>query len=104
MRAVIEFHKDSPSYPPIRVIIADGEEDIAIKVSDEGGGISRSDIQKIWSYLYTTAEVMQDTNSFPDLSQDAPMAGLGYGLPLSRIYAQYWKGDLNVMVSLFVRD
>ena len=44
--------------PPIRIVIADGEdnEDVVIKVSDEGGGIARSHIMRIWSYLFTTAD------------------------------------------------
>jgi pyruvate dehydrogenase kinase 2/3/4 len=42
----------------IKVIIADGSdnEDVVIKVSDEGGGIPRSNVKKIWSYLFTTAD------------------------------------------------
>lgn len=44
--------------PPIKIVIADGEdnEDVVIKVSDEGGGIRRSNMNRIWSYLYTTAD------------------------------------------------
>jgi pyruvate dehydrogenase kinase 2/3/4 len=59
MRATVEFHgsRDSPM-PPIRIVIADGEdnEDVVIKVSDEGGGIPRSHMSRIWSYLFTTAD------------------------------------------------
>lgn len=29
---------------------------MVIKVSDEGGGIRRSNMNRIWSYLYTTAD------------------------------------------------
>ena len=29
---------------------------MVIKVSDEGGGIKRSNMNRIWSYLYTTAD------------------------------------------------
>lgn len=29
---------------------------VVIKVSDEGGGIKRSNMSRIWSYLYTTAD------------------------------------------------
>lgn len=29
---------------------------MVIKVSDEGGGIKRSNMSRIWSYLYTTAD------------------------------------------------
>jgi pyruvate dehydrogenase kinase 2/3/4 len=39
MRATAEFH-GTDNMPPIRIVIADGEdnEDVVIKVSDEGGG------------------------------------------------------------------
>jgi hypothetical protein len=33
---------------------AEGAEDVTIKISDEGGGIRRSGLQRIWTYLYTT--------------------------------------------------
>jgi pyruvate dehydrogenase kinase 2/3/4 len=58
MRATVEFHGPDADFPPIKVIIADGNdnEDVVIKVSDEGGGIPRSNIRKIWSYLFTTAD------------------------------------------------
>jgi len=29
-------------------------------------------------------------------SDNLPMHGLGYGLPLSRLYARYFKGDLQI--------
>ena len=32
-------------------------EEIVIKVSDEGGGIKRRNMGKIWSYLYTTGKI-----------------------------------------------
>ena len=85
-------------FPPIKVIISEGSEDIAIKISDEGGGIPRSEIPLIWTYLYSS---VRDT---PVLEQEknqtffkAPMAGFGYGLPISRLYAQYFGGDLKLI-------
>ena len=32
-----------------------------------------------------------------DHGTDSPLAGLGYGLPISRTYARYFGGDLNIM-------
>nr|XP_025611423.1 pyruvate dehydrogenase (acetyl-transferring) kinase, mitochondrial-like [Arachis hypogaea] len=43
LRAIQErFMDDDRVAPPIRIIIADGIEDVTIKISDEGGGIPRS--------------------------------------------------------------
>src|SRR5690606_17213414 len=38
-RATLETHGHTRELPPVRIIIADGHEDVAIKVEDEGGGI-----------------------------------------------------------------
>jgi len=105
MRATMEYHKDSKDKPPIRVAIADGREneDVIVKVSDEGGGIPRSEMDKIWSYLFTTAspQVQQDffnaTKQLGATENGAVLAGLGYGLPLSRAYSRYFGGDLDMM-------
>jgi pyruvate dehydrogenase kinase 2/3/4 len=107
MRATVEWHGVDGDFPPIKVIIADGQEneDVVIKVSDEGGGIPRSNMKKIWSYLFTTAdpsiqEGMVGTNAnknIVDHGIDSPLAGLGYGLPISRSYCRYFGGDLSIM-------
>ena len=77
---------DNP--PPIRVVIAEGAEDVTIKISDEGGGIRRSGLQRIWTYLYTTADSPL-LDMVPDTMANGPavLAGYGYGLPLSRLCA-----------------
>eukprot|EP00121_Abeoforma_whisleri_P006328 Awhi_evm1s5753 len=55
MRAVVEYHEENDEMPYIKAVIVEGEEDITIKISDEGGGIPRSDLASVNSYLYTTA-------------------------------------------------
>jgi pyruvate dehydrogenase kinase 2/3/4 len=103
MRATVEWHGVDGEFPPIKVIIADGNdnEDVVIKVSDEGGGIPRSNMKKIWSYLFTTADpsIQEDMvgENQGDHSTDSPLAGLGYGLPISRSYCRYFGGDLSIM-------
>ncbi|CAN0503434.1 unnamed protein product, partial [Discosporangium mesarthrocarpum] len=37
------------------MIVTRGKEEVTIKVMDEGGGIRRSDLQHVWSYMYSTA-------------------------------------------------
>ena len=57
LRAVSDKYLDSARQPPpIRVVRRRGAEDVTIKISDEGGGIRRSGLQRIWTYLYTTAD------------------------------------------------
>lgn len=101
MRATVEKHGIYSDLPPVVVIIADSpeNEDIVIKVADEGGGIPRSQIDKIWSYLFTTADpqIQEGFIGDKDHSSDSPLAGLGYGLPISRSYARYFGGDLDIL-------
>jgi pyruvate dehydrogenase kinase 2/3/4 len=105
LRATCEFHDPGKRMPNINVVIADSEqnEDIVIKISDEGGGVPRSQMPRIWSYLFTTATPAfggDDESLFSEdhsTRGDPPLAGLGYGLPISRSYARYFGGDLNLM-------
>lgn len=53
LRAVVEKYgiDYEDQYPPIKLIIAHGKEDITIKISDEGGGIPRSETPLVWTYM-----------------------------------------------------
>ncbi|KAI9684870.1 MAG: hypothetical protein M1822_005519 [Bathelium mastoideum] len=99
LRAVVETHgQEREDFPVTKVIVAEGKEDITIKISDEGGGIPRSVIPLVWTYMYTTVD--QTPNLDPDFNKSdfkAPMAGFGYGLPISRLYARYFGGDLKLI-------
>jgi len=89
MRATVEKHsKCSGDLPEIEVLVAKGEHDVSIRISDQGGGIPRHDTDQLFQYLFSTAPR-------PSMSPTkAPLAGYGYGLPLSRVYARYFHGDL----------
>jgi pyruvate dehydrogenase kinase 2/3/4 len=85
LRAVVErYGVNHENYLPIKVVV-EGKEDITIKISHEGGGISRSAIPLIWTYMYTTMENQGTEEGFQESDFKAPMAGFGYGLPLSRL-------------------
>ena len=95
MRATCEFSekKGVSELPNITVRIFKTKDDITIKISDLGGGINRSSSSKIFNYMYSTAPKV----ALPDgggsygaglSAETLPMHGLGYGLPLSRLYAR----------------
>lgn len=90
MRATVESHENSPRLPPIRVMVALGQEDLSIRMSDRGMGVPLRKIERLFSYMYSTAPT-------PQLGTGgAPLAGFGYGLPISRLYAKYFQGDLQL--------
>lgn len=107
MRAVVERYREmNPSkdltrddLPPISVIFSEGTEDIAIKISDKGGGIPRSGMQRLWTYSFTTAgKTAEKMEALESGARHKPiMAGFAHGLPLSRIHARAFGGDLQVM-------
>lgn len=100
-RATVETHSTSgKSMPPVRIVIVDGSTDVTIRISDEGGGIKRKNLDMVWSYLHTTAKSppllvgAEDVGRGGGGSNVPALAGYGVGLPLSRLYARYFGGDL----------
>nr|XP_023400170.1 pyruvate dehydrogenase kinase, isozyme 4 isoform X2 [Loxodonta africana] len=91
MRATVEHQENWPSLTPIEVVVVLGKEDLTIKISDRGGGVPLRIIDRLFSYTYSTAPT-----PVVDNSRNAPLAGFGYGLPISRLYAKYFQGDLNL--------
>ncbi|XP_057882303.1 pyruvate dehydrogenase kinase, isozyme 4 isoform X2 [Melospiza georgiana] len=91
MRATVEFQENSSTLSPVEVTVVLGKEDLAIKISDRGGGVPVRKIERLFSYMYSTAP-----RPNVDDSRNTPLAGFGYGLPISRLYAKYFQGDLNL--------
>lgn len=94
MRAVVEHYTESNNdqYPPIEVTVVRGKEDICVKVSDRGGGIPRSLTDQLFHYMYSTAPQPSKSDA-----HTVPLAGYGYGLPISRLYARYFHGELSLL-------
>uniref|UniRef100_A0A8D3C0B1 Protein-serine/threonine kinase n=1 Tax=Scophthalmus maximus TaxID=52904 RepID=A0A8D3C0B1_SCOMX len=91
MRATMELYGDSMEYPPVHAQVALGSEDLTVKVSDRGGGVPLRKIDRLFTYTYSTAP-----RPSLDGSHAAPLAGYGYGLPISRLYVRYFQGDLKL--------
>ncbi|KAG1940339.1 pyruvate dehydrogenase kinase, isozyme 3b isoform X1 [Pimephales promelas] len=93
MRATVELYENNgEGLSPVKAMVTLGKEDLSIKISDKGGGVPLRKIDRLFNYMYSTAPTPR-----LDSSQAAvPLAGFGYGLPISRLYARYFQGDLNL--------
>ncbi|KAF8558423.1 alpha-ketoacid dehydrogenase kinase [Imleria badia] len=100
---------------------------LSIRVRDQGGGVSPSNMARIFSYAFTTAGYAESDGGGPYAAQHVggsaavggstgtgdgnlfgeitgkgvqvglgTIAGLGYGLPMSRLYARYFGGSLDL--------
>lgn len=101
-RATVE----SGSVKPVEVTIAKSDGGVSLRVRDCGGGIAQEDLGKVWGYSFTTfdedrlrgkvgdeeEDVLGRFNDSVASAGDSSLAGLGYGLPLSRAYAEYFGG------------
>ncbi|EWZ46949.1 branched-chain alpha-ketoacid dehydrogenase kinase [Fusarium oxysporum f. sp. albedinis] len=90
------------------VPLDDNAPGVTIRIRDRGGGIPPEVSPNIWSYSFTTFS--DDMDDFPGdgnggdglsaistaSTGGSSIAGLGYGLPLSRAYAEYFGGGIAV--------
>ncbi|KDQ33645.1 hypothetical protein PLEOSDRAFT_1061289 [Pleurotus ostreatus PC15] len=154
-RATVEHHhrrhgnSSSHELPPVKITIspqpiipglpADTHKFLSMRIRDEGGGVSQADMNRIFSYAFTTAgRGSRHESSENDMDNDpfvngpysaqyvggsaaigsgsasgeaglfgeitgkgvqmgmGTIAGLGYGLPMSRLYAKYFGGSLDL--------
>ncbi|RLN44004.1 hypothetical protein BBJ28_00009728 [Nothophytophthora sp. Chile5] len=81
--------------PPVQIVICQGSEDLTVKVSDDGGGVARSRWNKLWHYDYTTSAPSPaiESNNYNSFRQH--FSGGGYGLPIARLFARYFGGEVT---------
>lgn len=87
--------------PPVNVLInlKQHTEHACICISDEGNGMTEKALAMAMAYSYTSvskpALTLKDENGKKEVEETtSPLAGYGYGLPMSRIYAESFGGDL----------
>lgn len=90
--------------------LSDSAPGVTIRIRDRGGGIGPAVLPDIWSYSFTT---FSDDDELPGQSSSgvgmdalnaisgggpgtSSIAGLGYGLPLGRAYAEYFGGGIDI--------
>lgn len=107
-RATVEHSRKIGRFddPAIVVHIGEGTDDVSIRIRDLGGGLDQKLGENVWQYSITTID--KDHNSHHGVLSHAsqlavevgtggPMAGLGYGLPMTRIYAGWAGGSLDLV-------
>jgi len=112
LRATVERHWDcatSPlgcfsgmdrqSLPPVVVELQRGDAHVFIKVSDQGGGLSKEALQEAYQYGSSTAasqpsRAAKASWNSPDPNRMKALAGFGFGLPLTKLHAQFFGGDV----------
>lgn len=87
--------------PVIRVDIPEDQDiwdaEKCVKLADRGTGMTRRVLTKASSYYYSS---VKDRPTVPEEVQDfdrkVPLAGFGFGLPVSRVFARYFSGDIDI--------
>ena len=50
--------------PPIHIVVVQGDEDVSIKVEDNGGGAPRSTMEQIWKFARSTSPDLEENTDF----------------------------------------
>ncbi|KAJ1719838.1 hypothetical protein LPJ53_005461 [Coemansia erecta] len=87
---------------PVRITVAQGSGRVAVRVRDAAGGIPRDIHRRIFDYSFTTESHRSADERGPYDGADQvpglpPIAGLGFGLPMTKVYAEYFGGALNLI-------
>lgn len=118
-RSTVERHKsrssvsdNSHDIPPVVIELQQGDIHVIIKISDQGGGMSKTIQQEAWQYGWTTVAANGDRPEAGLYAEEScswdrnrgtqekkgrlksELAGYGFGLPLTRLHAQYFGGDV----------
>lgn len=125
IQATVDSHSSSSELPPIKVLICHAPQHVIFRVSDRGGGVPADELADLWSFakgprpqtrlknfsqvpkMAATLQELQKTShthshregqdsSLSSLTSRPPHLRLGMGLPMSRVYAEYWAGSLEL--------
>ncbi|KAI9491428.1 branched-chain alpha-ketoacid dehydrogenase [Zychaea mexicana] len=88
--------------PPIKVTVCSNDADVLFRISDQGGGMSASIYNQIWSYGQRPHARFGNFRNVSQLAariteHDQVTVPLGIGLPMSRVYTEYWGGNINIV-------
>lgn len=90
-----------PKIPEINVIVPEGQQmwdqERSVKLADGGTGMNRIVLSKAFCYFYSSVKSKpQVADEVSDFDRRMPLAGFGFGLPISRVMARYFAGDIDL--------
>jgi pyruvate dehydrogenase kinase 2/3/4 len=108
-RATIEHQgRVSENLSPVQLSVFQTEPGVVqIKVKDEGGGIPLDLTDSIFDYGFSTFVPSTNDDTLDTLVDSGlpigvtarPIDGEGFGLPMTRQYARFFGGDLQILVT-----
>mmetsp|Transcript_32345 Transcript_32345/g.75070 ORF Transcript_32345/g.75070 Transcript_32345/m.75070 type:complete len:404 (-) Transcript_32345:78-1289(-) len=87
--------------PSIQVIVTEEQlmwdQERSVKLADKGTGMNRSVLSKAFCYFYSSVRARPTVaEEVSDFDRRVPLAGFGFGLPISRVMARYFSGDIDL--------
>jgi signal transduction histidine kinase len=83
----------------INILICNNSDNITIKISDKGNGIKYYNLKHVWSYFYSTSKIQRlnlNNDEIKDFDKTTPLAGFGYGLPITKLSVEYFNDDIFI--------
>ncbi|GAA5797696.1 hypothetical protein HPULCUR_003088 [Helicostylum pulchrum] len=84
----------------IKVTTCSNDTDVLFRISDQGGGMNKKEFNNIWSYgnykRFGNMEKIQQLEAKLN-EHDVLRIRLGIGLPMSKVYAGYFGGSLELI-------
>ncbi|KAJ8655167.1 hypothetical protein O0I10_009202 [Lichtheimia ornata] len=105
VRYTLERHTQG-NIPAVEVTVSANAKDVFFRISDQAGGITSERYGQLWSYQSRhhlgnlergILKMPMDMRERAEQATDLGHEHVGMGLPMSRVYAEYWGGELQVM-------
>lgn len=87
--------------PALNILVPEQKElwdrERSVKLEDKGTGMSRRVLHKAFCYFFSSIKHRPTVAAeVTDFDKRAPLAGFGFGLPISRVMARYFEGDIDL--------
>ena len=94
LRATAETHAEEAFLPPVKVVTVRDGEKVLVTITDLGGGMSPSKLES--SKQFFSSSAILTNMSLYQGAHSSPLAGFGFGIGMSKIYAEYFGGSFDI--------